>query len=131
MITELETLVASTKDEIEGGRDKIAEVQATPPCAARRKLPRATGWGVVPSGVRKAKSLPGTEQPKLYSEALRGEFKQKRYKLTVTSKDSNSPDTIKDILKSRINPSESGWASTPLEHSEMGRFKLKQATKRT
>ena len=70
-ITELETLVASTKAELEGVRDKTAKGQATPSIAARRELERATGWGVAPSGAELAKyHTAGTEQARLYSEAL-------------------------------------------------------------
>jgi len=38
-ITELETLVATTKAELEGVRYKTAKAQATPPIALRMKLP--------------------------------------------------------------------------------------------
>ena len=70
-ITELETLVASTKAEFEGVRDKTAKGQATPSIAPRREPERSTGWGVAPSGAELAKyHTAGTEQARLYSEAL-------------------------------------------------------------
>jgi hypothetical protein len=37
---------------------------------------------------------------------LRGKFKQKRYTLTVTSKENQPPATIKGLLKSKINPTD-------------------------
>ena len=42
---------------------------------------------------------------KLYSEALRSEKNLKRFKL-IKSKESLSPETIKGLLKSKINPTE-------------------------
>jgi len=72
MITELEALVASTKAEHEGVRDKTSKVQATPPSVPRREQPRATGWRVAPSGAVQPKFHTGTEQPRLYPEALGG-----------------------------------------------------------
>jgi hypothetical protein len=98
-------LVASTKTELEGVRDKTAKGQATPPTAIRRELPRITGWAVASSGAGQAKFLAGTEQPKLYSEALGGNSNRKATN-SVTSKESNSPDTVKDIVRSRINPTD-------------------------
>jgi hypothetical protein len=55
MIIELETLVASTKAELEWVRDKTAKGQVTPSIAPRRELARATGWGVAPSGAELTK----------------------------------------------------------------------------
>ena len=59
----------------------------------------------MPSSAGQAKFLACMEQPKLYSKAVGGSQK-KRYKLMVTTKDSNSPDNIKYILKFRINPTD-------------------------
>jgi hypothetical protein len=129
MITELETLVASTKAELEGVRDKTAKGQATPPSALRRELPRITGWTVAPSGAGQAKFLVGTEQPKLYSEALWGKLKQKSYKLTVSSKESNSPDMIKDILKSRINPTDIRVGINSLKTLRNGKVQIETCNK--
>jgi len=61
MITELEALVASTKAELEGVRDKTAKVHAIPPSVPRRELPGATGWRVAPSGAVQPKLHTGTE----------------------------------------------------------------------
>ena len=61
MVTELETLVVSTKAELEGVRDRTAKVQAAPPNVRSKELPRATVWGVAPSGAGQANFLAGTE----------------------------------------------------------------------
>jgi len=42
----------------------------------------------------------------LYSEAVEGRTRPKSYKLTVTSKDNQTADKIKEMLKSNINPTE-------------------------
>jgi len=120
-ITELETLVATTKAELEVFRYKTAKAQATPAIALRMELPRATGWGEAPSGV--VQGHLGTEQHKLYYVALVGVTKKKRFKLTVTSKDSNCTDMIQDILKSRINPTDIRVGINSNKLSEMGMFK--------
>jgi len=40
----------------------------------------------------------------LYCEAVEGRTRPKRYKLTVTSKDNQTADKIKQMLQSNINP---------------------------
>ena len=129
-ITELETLVASTKAELEGVRDKTPKGQATPSISPRPEQARATGWGVAPSGAELAKyHTVGTEQARLYSEALGGKFNQKRYKLTITSKDSKSPDAIKDILKSKINPIEIRLGINSLKILRNGKVQIEAGNK--
>ena len=49
---------------------------------------------------------PGGGKVKLYSEVVEGKTTQKIYKLTVTSRDNQTADTIKGMLKSQINPTE-------------------------
>jgi hypothetical protein len=51
-------------------------------------------------------SPPGGGKVMLYSEVVEGRTRPKRYKLTVTSKDNQTADKIKEILKSNINPTE-------------------------
>jgi hypothetical protein len=48
----------------------------------------------------------GSRDGKLYSEALGREKNSKLFKLTVTAKGNQSPETIKGLLKSKINPTE-------------------------
>jgi len=43
---------------------------------------------------------------RLYSEAVEGKTIQKRYKLIVTSKNNQTADKIKEMLKTNINPTE-------------------------
>src|SRR5215469_1260877 len=49
---------------------------------------------------------PGGRRAKLCSEVVEGEKTQKVYKLTVASKENQTADTIKGMLKSQINPTE-------------------------
>jgi hypothetical protein len=51
-------------------------------------------------------SPPGGGKVKLYSEIVEGRTRPKKYKLTVTSKDNQTADKIKEMLKSNINPTE-------------------------
>ena len=89
-ITELQTLVTTTKAEL-GGLETTQQTLATPSIAPRRGMAR-TGWVVAPPGAETAEHhKAGTEQAKLYSEVL-GEI-QTHYKLMVTSKESKSTDT--------------------------------------
>jgi hypothetical protein len=71
-ITELQTLVTTTKAELEGVRDNTAKTLATPSIAPRRGMTRA-GWVVAPSSAETAKHhKAGTQQANLYSEVLGG-----------------------------------------------------------
>jgi hypothetical protein len=105
-ITELQTLVTTTKAKLDGRRDNSANIHAKPSIAPKRGT-ATTGWVLAPPGAVTAKHhREGTEKAKLYSEVLGGKPKQTHYKLTVTSRENKSTDTIKDILKSNINPTE-------------------------
>jgi len=55
-----------------------------------------TKRGAAPSGVKEGN---------LYSEAL-GSEKKLKFKLTIKSKENQSSETIKGLLKSKINPTE-------------------------
>ena len=50
--------------------------------------------------------LPGGRGGKLYSEAMGGMKNLQILKLTVKPKDNNSPETIKELLKDKINTTE-------------------------
>jgi hypothetical protein len=103
MISELQTLVATTKTQHAVARDSTAMALATPSIAHVRELARSGA----PSDAEAAKQhKAGTDHGKLYSEALRGKVKHTHHTLTVSSNESKSADTIKEILKSNINPTE-------------------------
>ena len=106
-ITELQTLLATTKAELAEARKSTTETQATPSVARVRDLVTTAGRAVAPSGAGVAtQHKAGIHHGKLYSEALRGKVIQTHHRLTVTSKESKTADTIKEILKSNINPTE-------------------------
>ena len=72
MITELQTLVATTKTQHAGARDSTEMALATPSIVHVRELART----VAPSYAEAAKQhKAGTDHGKLYSEALRGKVK--------------------------------------------------------
>jgi hypothetical protein len=106
-ITELQMLLATTNAELVVARDSTAEALATPSFAKVREMTNTAGRVTAPSGARAAtQHKAGTDHGKLYSEALRGKVKQTHHKLTVTSKESETADKIKEILKSNINATE-------------------------
>jgi hypothetical protein len=51
-------------------------------------------------------ALPGYSEKKLYSEALRNGGKSTRFKITVTSKEIQTSEIIRELLKSDVNPTE-------------------------
>ena len=69
MISEFQTLVATTKTQLEVARDSTARALASPPIAHVRELARSGS----PSDAEAAKQhKAGTDHGKLYSAALRG-----------------------------------------------------------
>ena len=96
-ISELEGRVSKMKAELEECRDSNAKVHGAPSLILCQEPASMTARGVAPSGVREGKP---------YSEALGSEKKLTRFKLTVKSKENQSSETIKGLLKSKINPTE-------------------------
>ena len=66
-------------------------------------------------------ALPSCRLGRSYAAAA-GEKKATTYKMTVTSKSKQSPETIKQLLKSKINPTEIKWRSIPSEHATVGEY---------
>jgi len=94
-ITELERQVANTnaiQGEVTG---RTSNYIAEPSIASARVTHCPPEKKVAPPG-----------GGKLYSENVEGKTIQKRYKLTVTSKNNQTADKIKEMLKSNINPTE-------------------------
>ena len=129
-ITELHTLVATTKSELAGVGDNTTKALAAPSIAPRWQTNRSAGWPEAPSGTETAKHhSPPTDQAKLYSEVLGGQVKQTHYKLTVTPKESISTDAIKDILKSNINPTEMKIGINSLKSLKNGKVQIEASNK--
>jgi hypothetical protein len=108
-ISDLEKLIASTKAELEEARHTRAKEQPTPSVVTRQEVVKPTERNVAPSDITKANShATGSVQDMLYSEVVGTiyVYKQKRYTLIVTSKESKSTETIREILKAKINPTE-------------------------
>jgi hypothetical protein len=106
-ITELQTIISTTKGEFLLATDSPARSLAMPSIVNVGELACTECHEVAPSHVEAAKQHKvRTDHGKLYSETLRGKVKHTHYKLTVTSQESKSSDTIKEILKSNINPTE-------------------------
>jgi len=66
--------------------------------------------------------LPTHNHPqKLYSEAVVGRAERK-FQLTVKSKDSKTPDEIKSLLKTQVNPTEIKVGITSIKLPRDGRI---------
>ena len=86
MITELQTLVATTKEEPAVARDNTTKALTTP---SSKEVAIAAGRVVAPSGPGAAKQHKAiTDQGMLFSEVVRERIKHTHHKLIVTSKDS-------------------------------------------
>jgi hypothetical protein len=126
-ITELERQAANTnayRGEVTGRTNNctaepssaLAERQVANTNAFRGEaVGRTNNNKVEPSGaptrapyhqLERTVSPPGGGKVMLYSEVVEGRTRPKRYKLTVTSKDNQTADKIKEMLKSNINPTE-------------------------
>jgi len=95
-IIELEEHVANTKEKWEVGRSRAQNYIAEPSSAPERKTHGQT--------VSKLALLSGVRD-KLYLEVVVSKATQKVYKVTVTSRDNQTAETIKE-MKSQINPAE-------------------------
>jgi hypothetical protein len=87
--SELESRVAKMKAELEECRGRNAKVHGSPSLIVNQGPARMIARGVAPSGVREGK---------LYS--VGSEKKLTKSKLTVKSKENQSSETIKGLLKS-------------------------------
>jgi hypothetical protein len=96
-ISELEKQVANTNDARVERMGITNNYIDEPSCVPERTIHGKPESKVTP---------PGGGKFKLYSETVKGETTQKIYKLTVTSRDNQTADTIKEMLKSQLNPTE-------------------------
>jgi len=85
------------KAELNACRGRNAEVHGAPSLTRHQEPAEMTERDMAPSGGR---------DRKLYLEALGREKNSKLFKLTVAAKGNQSPETIKRLLKSKINPTE-------------------------
>jgi len=96
-IIELQKQVVNTKDNWEVGRSRAQNYMAEPSTARERKTHGQT--------VSKVAQLSGGRD-KFYSEVEVDKETQKLYKPTVTSRGTQTAETIIENMKSQINPSE-------------------------
>jgi hypothetical protein len=113
-ISSLEAEVSQTKTVIQSSADKAVQVQGEPSVDTTKEpaQPRAHGApSFIPiqettrQCVREGSPIDAGAR-KLYSEALASKTRVNKFKLTVSSSEQLSPDTIKRILKTKINPTE-------------------------
>jgi len=111
-IIDLEKQVANTKEKREVGRSRAQNYIAESSSAPERKKHGQT--------VSKVAQLSGGRD-KLYSEVVVGKATQKVYKLTVTSRDNQTAETIKEMMKSQINSAEIKVGIEPIKTLRDGR----------
>jgi hypothetical protein len=112
-ICDLEKVVSNTKAEPDEVKGRATKDVVAPSRIPTREPLNQTAKGVAPSG---------GERAKLYSEALGGETKQKSFKITITSKDNQSAEMTKGLLKSKINPTEIKVGVNSLKSLKDGRI---------
>jgi len=94
---ELETQVANTKEKRQIGRSRAQNYIAEPSSEPEGKKHGQT--------LNKVARLSGGRH-KLYLEVVVGRTTQKVYKITVTSRENQKEETIKEMMKSQINLAE-------------------------
>jgi len=125
-------MITSTKAQLAVARDSSARALATPSIAQVREVARTEGRVGAPSDAEAAmQHKAGTDYGKLYSEALRGKVKHTLHTLTVSSKESKSDDTIKEILKSNINPTKIKVGINALKTLRNGKVQIEAQNKPT
>ena len=71
----------------------------------------------------------GGREEKLYSQALSGEKQVKKFKLTVISKENQTPKIIRGLLKSTINPNEIKVGINTFKSLENGKVLIETSSK--
>jgi len=113
-IRELEGEVTEAKTVLERFTDKTVKVHGAPsafvnqkPAGLREQGSPSLIVSQKPAGLRAREGAPsGGKERKLYAEALANKILTNKFKLTVKSKEHLPPETIKGLLKSKINPTE-------------------------
>jgi hypothetical protein len=119
-ITELEKQAANLQDARDERMGITNNYTEGPSSAPERKTQGRPENKVTPPGGGKVKQL--------YSEALKGKTTHKVYKLTVTSRDNQTADTIKEMLKSQINPTEIKVGIRSIKTLRDGRVQIETGT---
>ena len=112
-ISELVAEVTIAKTELQSFTDKAVKLHGAPSVVPSQEPagPREHGAPSVitrqePAGLRVTEGAPSGDEWKLYSEAVSNKIFKKKFKLTVKSNEHLPPDTIKGLLKTKINSTE-------------------------
>jgi hypothetical protein len=108
------------KAELEACRGVGNKVHGALSLGIRQEPSRMTARGV---------ALPGGSEKKLYSEALGNERKLTRLKITVTSKENQTSEMIRELLKSKVNPTEIKVGINNLKSLRNGKVLIETNTK--
>jgi hypothetical protein len=96
-ISEFKGRVSRMKAKLEARRGVDDKIHGVTSLSIRQEPARMTSRGV---------ALPGGGEKKLYAEVLGNEGKTTRFKITVTSKETQTSEMIRELLKSKVNPTE-------------------------
>ena len=110
-ISDLEGRVDSMKAKLEASRGAMVKVHRETYSSTTKEPARVTAKAVAP---------PGGGGRILFSEILANVGKAKRFTITVTSKDNQTSETIKEILKLTSIQQKSKWELTRSRLSETG-----------
>jgi len=95
-----------------------------------RRLQTPREKGRVPLRMTSRQVLPPYDNyPKLYSDAVAGQ-EEKKYKLSLRTKDNHTPDKIKRPLKAKVNPTEINVGILALKTLRDGRILIEAGSKK-
>lgn len=92
---ELQIEVEEVKRDLQAYKDARPTILVAP-SIERTKKPEAS--------MSDAQRRPSDKNMKLYSEIAAGRENNRKFKITVRSKESHTPENMKELLKTRINP---------------------------
>ena len=116
-ITVLAKMVEITKEVRGVGKRGEKNNIAEPPSAAERNTHCQTESKAV---------SPSAGRVKLYSEVVEGRMAQKVYKLTVTCRENQTAENIKEMLKTQLNPTKIKVGIESVKHLRDGRVQIEK-----
>jgi hypothetical protein len=133
----LEAEVTKAKTELQRFTDKAVNVHGAPsritgqePVRPRVHWAPSVNPRQEPAGLEvREEAISSDSERNFYSEALANKIFTNKFKLTVKLKEHLPPDTIKDLLKTKINPTEIKVGITAFKSLENGRVLIETNSK--
>ena len=115
----LQAEVDETKKMLQDYRDTRATIPVAP-SIGRRETPATNTRGLQhPSSVRKVN----------YSDIVAGRRDDRKFKVTIRSKENHTPETIKELIKAKINPTEMKVGISTFKALKDGRILIEAGSK--